>query len=125
MKAGIAIAYGSIVSIARLKRLLASDASLTAADTQALILVMRLHCEPRSNSTDLYYKAARVALTVMEHHGQFSTNYLGARALLAVHEIGQGMFPAAWLSVSSLISLHCALGLHDKLKAVQILRRPG
>jgi hypothetical protein len=86
---------------------------------------MRLHCEPRSPNTDLYYRAAKVALTVLEQHGQFSTNYLGARALLALHEIGQGMFPAAWLSVSGLISLHCALGLHDKLKAVQILRKPG
>lgn len=86
---------------------------------------MRLLCETRSPSTDLYYKTARVALTVLEQHGQFSTNYLGSRALLAVYEIGQGIFPAAWLSVSSLLSLHCALGLHDKLKAVQILRRPG
>jgi len=113
------------VSKIRLHRLIESEASITAADLQTLLLVMRLQCEPRSETTDTHYKIAKVTVSALEQYGRFTTNFLSAYALLAVYEISQAILPAAWLSVNGLIGLICALGLHDKMKAVQILQRPG
>jgi len=86
---------------------------------------MRLSFERPSEARSSYYNALKSALVTLEQHGQFSTNFLGAYALLATYEVGQGVYPAAFLSVSSLVSLFCALGLHDKTKSAQVLRKPG
>jgi hypothetical protein len=71
------------------------------------------------------YQRIKLALFVLEQSARFSTNLLAAYALLALHEIGQGIFPAAYLTVSNLARFFCALGLHDRTKATQILPRPG
>jgi uncharacterized membrane protein len=105
--------------------LIGSGISLTAADLQALLLAMRLICESRLGNKDTSYKILKVTILALKQYGHFSTNFLGAYALLAVYEVGQGILPAAWLSVNGLIGLFCALGIHDKTKAVQVLQRPG
>jgi hypothetical protein len=71
------------------------------------------------------YQKVKLALFALEQSARFSTNLLAAYALLALHEIGHGIFPAAYLTVSNLARLFCALGLHDRTKATQILQRPG
>lgn len=71
------------------------------------------------------YRKLKLALFALEQSARFSTNLLAAYALLALHEIGHGIFPAAYLTVSNLARLFCALGLHDRTKATQILPRPG
>ncbi|KAL2030183.1 hypothetical protein VTO58DRAFT_107537 [Aureobasidium pullulans] len=64
---------------------------------------MRLSFERPSEARSSYYNALKSALVTLEQHGQFSTNFLGAYALLATYEVGQGVYPAAFLSVSSLV----------------------
>ena len=71
------------------------------------------------------YQKVKLSLFAIEQSATFSTSLLAAYALLAVHEIGHGIFPAAYLTVSNLARLFCALGLHDRIKATQILPRPG
>lgn len=71
------------------------------------------------------YQEVKLALFALEQSARFSTNLLAAYALLALHEIGHGIFPAAYLTVSNLARLFCALGVHDRTKATQILPRPG
>jgi hypothetical protein len=71
------------------------------------------------------YQKVKTALFAIEQSARFSTNFLAAHALLALHEIGHGIFPAAYLTVGNLALLFCALGLHDRKKATQILPRPG
>lgn len=71
------------------------------------------------------YQKVKFALFALEQSARFSTNLLAAYTLLALHEIGHGIFPAAYLTVSNLARLFCALGLHDRTKATQILPRPG
>jgi hypothetical protein len=71
------------------------------------------------------YQKVKTALFAIEQSARFSTNFLAAHALLALHEIGHGIFPAAYLTVGNLARLFCALGLHDRKKATQILPRPG
>lgn len=109
----------------RLSRTLQSGVALDAADLQALFYAMNLTCEPSSEGRALRYRATKMAILLLEQHGQYSTNFLAAYALLAVYEVGQALFPAAYLTVSGVARLFCALGLHDKKKATQLLRRPG
>jgi len=71
------------------------------------------------------YQQIKTALFAIEQSARFSTNFLAAYALLTLHEIGHGIFPAAYLTVGNLARLFCALGLHDRKKATQILPRPG
>jgi hypothetical protein len=83
---------------------------------------------PRRSSaqeTKARYQRVKLSLFALEQSARFSTNLLAAYALLALHEIGHGIFPAAYLTVSNLARLFCALGLHDRTKATQILPRPG
>lgn len=71
------------------------------------------------------YQKVKLALFALEQSARFSTNLLAAYTILALHEVGHGIFPAAYLTVSNLARLFCALGLHDRTKATQILPRPG
>lgn len=86
---------------------------------------MRLNCEPRSGITDTHYRIGKAIISALEQYGVFTTNLLGAYVLLAVYEVSHGILPAAWLTVNGLVGLFCALGMHDKMKAVQILGRSG
>lgn len=81
----------------------------------------------RSHAQELNtrYHKVKLSLFAIEQSATFSTNLLAAYALLALHEIGHGIFPAAYLTVNNLARLFCALGLHDRIKATQILPRPG
>jgi hypothetical protein len=78
-----------------------------------------------TQETKTRYQRVKLSLFALEQSARFSTNLLAASALLALHEIGHGIFPAAYLTVSNLARLFCALGLHDRTKATQILPRPG
>jgi hypothetical protein len=106
------------------------------ADVQILLQAMRLdhddslasqHWSDEEFAKDqrTRYQQIKTALFAIEQSARFSTNFLAAHALLALHEIGHGIFPAAYLTVGNLARLFCALGLHDRKKATQILPRPG
>lgn len=71
------------------------------------------------------YQSLKTALFTLEQSARFSTYFLAAHALLALHEIGHGLFPAAYFTVGNLARQFCALGLHDRKKATQILPKPG
>ena len=109
---------------------------INTASTQALFHAMQLdHEDDSSSPSPSYgrgdqdirgrYQKVKLALFALEQSARFSTNLLAAYALLALHEIGHGIFPAAYLTVNNLARLFCALGLHDRMKATQILPRPG
>ena len=120
----------------RVTRLLHNPDTITSASTQVLFHAMQLDHEddssspPSSNGRSTRdgrsrYHKVKLALFALEQSARFSTNLLAAYALLALHEVGHGIFPAAYLTVSNLARLFCALGLHDRTKATQILPRPG
>jgi hypothetical protein len=125
-----------IVSKLRVLRSLRSAQLPIDADVQILLHAMRLDHDDSSASQHLSddeyakdqrirYQKVKTALFAIEQSARFSTNFLAAHALLALHEIGHGIFPAAYLTVGNLARLFCALGLHDRKKATQILPRPG
>lgn len=124
------------VSKLRLTRLIHNNDTIQGADVQVLLHAMRLdHAHevfPQEALDEVYtremktrYQSLKAALFTLENSARFSTNFLAAHALLALHEIGHGLFPAAYFTVGNLARQFCALGLHDRKKATQILPKPG
>lgn len=105
--------------------MLTADISIAAADAQVLFHAMRLSSTSSPEISNACYSAVRLAIFLLEQHGQFSTNFLCAYAILAAYETAQGLYPAAFQSTGGLINLMCALGLHDKKKSAQVLKKPG
>lgn len=113
-----------------------ADTVTSSADIQILLHAMQLdneeedpeeHGRTRHASAvrNARYRTVKTALLVLENSAGFSTNFLAAYVLLAVYEVGHGLFPAAYLTVGNLTRIFCALGLHDRKNATQILPRPG
>lgn len=65
------------------------------------------------------------AILNLEQYASFSTNFLAAYALIALHELGQGIYPAAYITIGNLARIFYAIGFHDRRKATQMLRVPG
>ena len=57
--------------------------------------------------------------------GQLTLNVLAAEVLIAAFEIGQAIYPAAYLSTVRCARLAHLLGVHDSRRAVQVLPNPG
>lgn len=109
----------------RLYRALSVDTLIHSADVQVLLYVMQLSVMPSSESRSTVYGLLKTAIFNLEQYAQFSTNFLSAYALLALHELGQGLFPAAYMTVGNLARIFYALGFHDRRNATQMLRRSG
>lgn len=113
------------VSKIRLSRVLSSDMSLASADIQVLLHAMQLSTEPSPESRHEIYRVVKTAILNLEQWASFSTNFLAAYALLALHELGQGIYPAVYITIGNLARIFYALGFHDRKKATQMLRKPG
>lgn len=110
-------------------RLVREPGVFASADMQLLIHAMQLDHgtdQDQDHTRDFArYQVVKTALFTIEQSARFSTNFLAAYLLLALYEIGHGIFPAAYLTLGAIARLFCALGLHDRKKATQILPRPG
>lgn len=80
------------------------------------------HARPKPRISQ--QKLVKYTLFDLEQAAQFSTNFLAASVLLALHEVGHGLFPAAYFTVANVARICLALGIHDRTKATQILPRP-
>lgn len=119
----------------RITRLLHDPEALSSASLQILLHALQLdhgnypigEGSPGQDESrkSMRYQNVKMVLLTLEQSAQFSTNSLAACLLLALHEIGHGIFPAAYLTLGSVARLFCALGLHDRKKATQILQYPG
>lgn len=86
---------------------------------------MKLNCSVLSEERPQFYQSVKNDLNILVQRAAFSTNTLAAHMLLVVYEMGQGLFPAAYLSLGSISQIFFALGIHDRKKATQLLPRPG
>lgn len=109
----------------RVKRLLSDPGNLRLADLQVLLQAMRLICTSAPEIRDRCYRNVGGAIRKLEQSALFSTNFLAAYTLLALYEVGQGLYPAAYLSVGSAARIFQMLGLHDRWRATQILPCPS
>jgi hypothetical protein len=120
-----------IVSKKRLSLNLANPNLEPTADLALLLLSMKnILTEPGSIlgggsvCSDVYWRTKGFA-SVVEHSGLLTLHLLQSIVLLSAFEIGQGLFPAAYLTTGHAARLGHALGFHDRKEAPQMLRRPG
>lgn len=85
-----------------------------------LILQVPMHSE--AERSGLYTIAKRFCST-LEIEGLYSLTKLQASLIIAVYELGHGIFPAAYTSIGTCARHGIALGLHNRL-APQMLQKP-
>jgi hypothetical protein len=76
-------------------------------------------------STDIWYQNAKRCLGLAESSGSVSGRLVQGALLLALYEIANGIYPAAYLSVGYCARLGHALGIHDRKNASQMFPVPG
>ena len=111
------------VSLQRLCRQLDSGDAITVADKTAMLYAMRLLSTPLSSATQSIYTAVKHVLNACESASQHSPSLLAAQVLLTFYEANQGLYPAAYYSLSRCSRMCYAVGLHDKSKATQLLTK--
>ncbi|KAH7325670.1 hypothetical protein B0I35DRAFT_420912 [Stachybotrys elegans] len=98
------------------------------ADQSLLLLCMKLIQHIPEDVHDAMrcglYMTAKQFATAVETAGFYSLTRVQSNILIAVYEMGHGIFPAAYMTLASCAAQAIALGLHDD-KAPQILERPG
>lgn len=97
-------------------------------DLTVLLITMRLHCRPRKDNespvTDIYELAKRCC-SYVERNNVFSLRLLQASLLIALYEIANALYPAAYLTVGHCARLAHVMGIHDRKEAPQMLSIPG
>ncbi|KAL7811964.1 fungal-specific transcription factor domain-containing protein [Trichoderma gracile] len=117
-----------IISRVRLSSL--ADAELGGrmrADFALLLLAMKLtqHVPGDSSNAvrDGLYISAKEFAASLEIAGVYTLLKLQANLLIAVYEMGHGIFPAAYVSMGCCVTQAMALGIHHR-EAPQILEQP-
>lgn len=105
-----------------------SDLPLEFDDGLALLLlcitlVIENPKQGDSPQTPLY-QLAKQYHSFMEDSGRISLNLLQATILIAVYEIGHGIYPTGYLTVTRAGRLGMLMGLHDRKIATQLFREP-
>jgi len=115
-----------IVSKIRLNRLVQRTEGPCKADIALLLLCMKLvqevtH-EQQTEPSELYVIAKQFS-SELELKGILTLRMVQAGLLLSVYELGHGIFPAAFTTISYCARQGVALGLHNK-SAPQFLGGP-
>jgi hypothetical protein len=91
-----------------------------------LLLCMKLVSESPNEAehptTTLLYRLTKVFYLSVESSCLISLQTLQACVLIAVYELGHGIYPAAYLSIGHAARLGIMIGLHDKKHAQQLFR---
>ena len=93
------------------------------ADVALLCLCMKVIIWTPSVNSDgpqtSDYLASKRYLVELENSGVFTVPMLQARVLISMYEYGQGIYPAAYLSIGACASHAIALGLGDGRKQIE------
>lgn len=118
----------SIVSKKRMTRNMLNPLWEAGPDLALLFLCMKLMITRPQESLESahhpVYTAAKRFLALMESSGMTSLLVLQAYVLVALYEIGQAIYPAAWMSVGACVRYGLLLGIHGHESAAQLLGRP-
>lgn len=80
-------------------------------------LIVQLPKDSTENMRSLLYITAKSMITFQESAGRLSIELAQSRLLIAVYELGQGLNPAASISISACAATGYALGVDQKLHA--------
>lgn len=93
-----------------------------------LSLAMKMHCQPRKEydliRTEMYALVKQGCLEA-EQNNVLSVKILQALLLVALYEIGNAIYPAAYLTIGHCARLGYAMGIHNRLNAPQMFSQPG
>lgn len=93
-----------------------------------LLLSMKLICsEPEldtSASESTIYKTAKSFLNTMEEVSPVALHIFQSLVLIALYEVGHGIFPAAYLTVGRAVRLGILRGVHDRKNSTQLFVGP-
>jgi hypothetical protein len=97
-------------------------------DLALLFLCMKLiTTRPQDGLENLQnpiYTASKHFISLMESIGMTSLLVLQAYILVALYEIGQAIYPGAWMSVGSCVRYGLLLGINGHESAAELLGRP-
>ncbi|KAH7147338.1 hypothetical protein DER46DRAFT_650711 [Fusarium sp. MPI-SDFR-AT-0072] len=116
-----------IVSKLRLYQELSNSPIVLNADTALLLVAIQLHTQPVDKTESSYrdlYTVAKDCLSYVEGSNILSVRLLQATILIALYEISNAIYPAAYLRVGHCARLGHALGIHNRKRALQMLCPP-
>ncbi|GAB1198422.1 hypothetical protein APSETT444_007741 [Aspergillus pseudonomiae] len=117
-----------IVSKLRLYQQLSNADRINEPDFGLLLIAMQLHSRPCSevdSSEAELYRSAKACHVYVESSNIFSIKVLQALLLIALYEISNSIYPAAYLTVGHCARLGHAMGVHQRSDAPQMLNRVG
>jgi hypothetical protein len=118
----------SIISKKRMTRNMLNPLWEAGPDLALLFLCMKLMItrpqEGLESANHPIYTAAKRFLALMESSGMTSLLVLQAHILVALYEIGQAIYPAAWMSAGACVRYGLLLGIHGHESSAQLLGRP-
>jgi hypothetical protein len=118
----------SIISKKRMTRNMLNPLWEAGPDLALLFLCMKLMItrpqEGLESANHPIYTAAKRFLGLMESSGMTSLLVLQAYVLVALYEIGQAIYPAAWMSAGACVRYGLLLGIHGHESAAPLLGRP-
>ncbi|OPB47156.1 Zn2Cys6 transcriptional regulator [Trichoderma guizhouense] len=80
-----------------------------------LILAMKLSCEQVSGPRTPLYQITKYLQFRIEHSGALSLQVIQASVLIAIYEMGHGIYPSAFLSISECARYATALGIDKSI----------
>ncbi len=87
-------------------------------------MAMKLILQPYSDhsvSENVIYEMTKSFYSIVESRDLMSAQLIQAALLIALYELGHGLYPAAYLSIGHCARLCYAIGLHDQKGALSML----
>ncbi|RDW77840.1 hypothetical protein BP6252_05893 [Coleophoma cylindrospora] len=115
------------ISRKRLNQGIRANASTETAGLALLLLCMKLVTDTplvSSAAESQLYREARSYLNTIEEVSPMSLYMLQSLVLVALFEMGHGIFPAAYLTVGRATRIAVLSGVHDRKTATQLFQMP-
>ncbi|KAF2236031.1 hypothetical protein EV356DRAFT_464035 [Viridothelium virens] len=116
-----------IVSKMRISQTLANPLMDRGADMAMLFLAMKLLTQTPSSLTQksqtALYQTAKSFLAAIEYQNMYSIHVIQATLLIAAYELGNAIYPTAYLTIGHCARLGHAMGLHHPKSGPQMLPR--
>lgn len=111
----------------RIYQALANPLMDRGADMALLFITMKLLTQPHSNpmqkSQSPLYQTVKSFLAQIEYQNVYSIHVIQAALLLAAYELGNSIYPAAYLTIGHCARMGHAMGLHNRKTTAQMLPR--
>lgn len=98
------------------------------ADMTILLLAMQTNCQPKKDyglATTEIYDLVKQGCLYAEQNNILSLRILQACLLLGLYELGNAIYPAAYLTIGHCARLGYAMGINNRKDTPQMFSKPG